>query len=238
MWGRAVCATGVSGTATTPPVNLCDTASGRPEPERMDLALFDFDGTITTVETYPPFVRAATPGWRLALGYPPLAPLILAYRRGLVSGDTARAAIARVAFTGVDSGELEDAGERFAAMDVPRLLRPEAMARIDAHRRRGDTVVVVSGNFDVLLEPWAASHALPVLCSRLERRGGRMTGRYFGLQCVREEKVRRIQEAFDLSQFERVHAYGDTIEDEAMLALADHAHYQRMPHTDELIAAT
>ncbi|WP_133499732.1 HAD-IB family hydrolase [Cognatilysobacter terrigena] len=202
----------------------------------MDLALFDFDGTITTIETYAPFISEAAPRWRIVLGYPPLAPLILAYRRGLVSGNTARSAIARVAFTGLDASEVDAAGESFARTAVPPLLRPEAMARIDAHRRRGDTVVVVSGNFDAFLVPWARSHDLPVLCSTLERRNGRLTGCYAGEQCVREEKVRRIREAFDLSKFERIHAYGDTSEDEAMLAMAHHAHYRRMPHVDEAFA--
>ncbi|AXK71594.1 HAD family hydrolase [Lysobacter sp. TY2-98] len=204
----------------------------------MDLALFDFDGTITTVETYPPFIAAATARWRIALGYPPLAPLILAYRRGLITGNPVRAAIARVAFTGADAASIEAIGETFAKTGLPPLVRPEAMARIHAHRRRGDTVVIVSGNFDVLLEPWARAHDLPVLCSRLERRDGRMTGRYDGAQCVRGEKVRRIREAFDLSQFERIHAYGDTAEDTGMLGIAHHPYYQRIPNADEGLLAT
>ncbi|GAB1596279.1 HAD-IB family hydrolase [Lysobacter claricitrinus] len=195
----------------------------------MDLALFDFDGTITTRETHAPFMHAAVPRWRLALGYPPLAPIILAYRRGLVSGDAARSAIARIAFAGMSAAAYDAAGEVFARDQVPALLRPDAMARIDHHRRRGDTVVVVSGNFDALLKPWAATHGLPVLCSSLERRNGRLTGRYDGAQCVKDGKARRVRAAFDLSAFERIHAYGDTVEDEAMLTMAHHAHYREMP---------
>ncbi|MGY3265089.1 HAD-IB family hydrolase [Lysobacter sp. HA35] len=195
----------------------------------MDLALFVFDGTITTRETYPPFMHAVVPRWRLALGYPPLAPIILAYRRGLVSGNVARAAIARIGFAGMSAAAYDAAGVAFARDAVPALLRPEAMARIDHHRRRGDTVVVVSGNFDALLKPWAATHDLPVLCSTMERRNGRLTGRYDGEQCVRQEKVRRVREAFDLSKFDSIHAYGDTIEDDAMLAMAHHAYFREMP---------
>lgn len=195
----------------------------------MDLALFDFDGTITTRETYPDFVRAAVPGWRRALATPPLAPLVLAYRRGRLSGSTVRAAIARAAFTGANAAAYEAAGTAFARDVIPPLLRPQAMARIAEHRRRGDTVAVVSGNFDALLAPWAAAHALPLLCSALERRGARLTGRYAGAQCVGDEKARRIRAAWNLAAFDRIHAYGDTAEDAAMLALADRRHYRTMP---------
>jgi len=102
----------------------------------MDLALFDFDGTITTRETYPDFVRSAVPGWRLALATPPLAPLIVAYRRGWLSGTAVRAAIARAAFAGSSVTAYEAAGAAFARNALPALLSPEAMARIDWHRRR------------------------------------------------------------------------------------------------------
>jgi hypothetical protein len=44
----------------------------------LDLALFDFDGTVTTRKNLPAFVPSATPGWRVALAAPPLAPPILA----------------------------------------------------------------------------------------------------------------------------------------------------------------
>jgi phosphoserine phosphatase len=54
----------------------------------------------------------------------------------------------------------------------------------------------------------------------LEERGGVLTGRYRGLQCVGEEKARRVRAHYDLSRYGRVHAYGDTPEDHALLALA------------------
>lgn len=195
----------------------------------MDLALFDFDGTITIRDTMPDFVRAALPRPRLMAGRLLLAPMVLGYRAGRVSGVAVRAAIARVGFTGLDAAGYDAHGRRFAADVLPGLVRPSALARIDWHRRRGDTVVVVSGGLDAYLAPWAAAHGLPLLCSVLERRDGRLTGRYAGPQCVRAEKARRVRAAYDVAAFERVHAYGDTAEDRAMLDMADVAHFRSMP---------
>ena len=55
-------------------------------PKTMSLALFDFDGTITTHETMPDFVRQSVSRRRLLLGNLVLAPLVLGYKLGLVSG--------------------------------------------------------------------------------------------------------------------------------------------------------
>ena len=56
----------------------------------MDLALFDFDGTVTKGDTYSPFLRFAVRPHRVALGGILVSPLILAYRLGFVSASRAR----------------------------------------------------------------------------------------------------------------------------------------------------
>ena len=100
------------------------------------------------------------------------------------------------------------------------------MARIAWHRQQGDTVVVVSGGFDLYLKHWCAQHGLDLMCSSLEARDGVMTGRYAGAQCVGPDKARRVRERFDLSAYDIVYAYGDTPEDRELLALAHRRWYR------------
>lgn len=187
---------------------------------QVNLALFDFDGTITTRETYPDFMECSIAPRRLALGKLLLAPLIAGYRLGVVSGTRTRSGIVRFAFRGVDEAGVASAGEVMARDLLPQLLREEAMERIDWHKARGDVVVVVSGGFDLYLSHWCRQHGLELLCSRLESADGILTGRYLGEQCVGEEKCRRVRQQYPLAQFDRVYAYGDTVEDLAMLAMA------------------
>lgn len=195
----------------------------------MDLALFDFDGTITTGESFGPFVKAVAPRWRVRIGGALLAPLVIAYRLGWVSGIVVRAAVVRVAFRGLDAADFDQATLSFTGSYLPTVVRPEALARIAWHRSRGDRVVVVSGAFSEYLRPWCDAQGLELVASSLERRDGRLTGRYAGAQCVLDEKIRRVREACDLAAFERIHAYGDTPEDLPMLALAHERHYRTMP---------
>lgn len=194
-----------------------------------DLALFDFDGTLTICETFPMFVRAAAPRARLAAGQFLLAPVVIGYRVGWVSGVSVRAAIARFAFAGMRCEAFDAHARRFTREALPALLRSEALGRVAWHRARGDTVVVVSGNFDVLLRPWCEANGLALLASTLEARDGVLTGRYRDAQCAGDEKARRVREAYALENFERIHAYGDTVEDLPMLALAHQRHYRGRP---------
>ena len=193
------------------------------------LVLFDFDGTLTTVETFPVFVRFAAPRWRVRLGGLLLAPLVLAYRAGWLSGTTIRAAVVRLAFAGMPAARFDAAARDFIAARLPGLLRPGVLAALRAHRDRGDRVVVVSGNFERLLRPWCEAEGVALMASALDVDGGRLTGRYAGAQCAGEEKARRVREAFPAWPRERIEAHGDTAEDLAMLALAGRATYRHAP---------
>jgi phosphatidylglycerophosphatase C len=195
----------------------------------MDLALFDFDGTITDRETMPDFMHAAVRPGRLLFGKVFLLPLILGYKSKLVSGVAVRAAICFFGFWRVPTQELAIHGQRFAKEFLPTTLRAEAMARIAWHKARGDTVVVVSGGLDVYLSHWCREHGVELLCSALEQRGDKLTGRYLGRQCVRGEKARLVQEQFPPTQYARIFAYGDTPEDRELLALAHEPYYRWQP---------
>lgn len=192
----------------------------------MNLALFDFDGTITTREMFPDFIRFAVERRRLAMGKMLLSPLIVGYKVGLVPGTLVRAAIVKFGFSGVPLTEIEAHGLNFAQSILPSVVRPEAIDRINWHKNQGDTVVVVSGAFDFYLCHWCREHKIEFTCSCLEHKHGVLTGRYLGNQCVLEEKARRVREGYDLSRYDRIYAYGDTKEDLALLAIAHERYYQ------------
>lgn len=192
----------------------------------MNLALFDFDGTITHREMFGDFMRFAASRRRLMLGVPLFAPLMAGYKLGMVSGSAIRAQSVRFGFRGVPATYMQMMGQRFADEALPPVLRPQALERIQWHREQGDRILVVSGALDVYLEHWCKRHALDVICSRLEIVDGRLTGRYHGAQCVGAEKSRRVRETCELDRFPLVYAYGDTPEDLDMLSIAHRRYYR------------
>lgn len=191
----------------------------------MNLALFDFDGTITTADTFTPFVRFAAGRIRAITGTALLAPMILGYELGLVPAPRMRAAAAHVCFRGRREAEVQELGVRYSAT-MARVMRPEALEKLRWHQANGDVVVVVSASLAFYLRPWCASLGLDLICTELEAKAGTLTGRYAGRDCTGGEKARRVLARYDLRQYSSVYAYGDTTEDRELLGLANKRYFR------------
>lgn len=192
----------------------------------MNLALFDFDGTVTSSDTWTPFLRFAVRPARMLAGRVLLIPIVVGYRLGMVSASRGREIAARVGFQGEDAAAVRQLGVAYATTVLPRTIRQSALERIEWHKVQGDDVVVVSASLDVYLGPWCETRGLDYICTTLEERGGSLTGRYVQGDCSGAEKVRRILQRYQLSRYALVYAYGDSAEDREMLELAHKKYYR------------
>jgi HAD superfamily hydrolase (TIGR01490 family) len=190
----------------------------------MNLALFDFDGTLTLGDNFVPFARMQASRRRKLVADVCLSPLVVGYELGYLRPSWMRQRISWFAFRGRPLSEVAQWGEHYAAQVLPRNLRSEAFARLQWHQAQGDTIAVVSASLEPYLAPWCRQHGLELICTRLEVRAGVCTGRYLHGDCTGAEKARRIRERFELQRYAQVYAYGDTPEDSEMLALAHRPH--------------
>src|SRR5690606_41872646 len=149
----------------------------QPQGMPMELALVDFDHTVTTCDTYGRFLRHVATPEQLASSRWSVGPWVAGYRLGLVSASALRVRVTRKVFNGRDAAEIAAIGADYARDVLPRVVRPEMLGRIAEHRARGHEVVIVSGSLDVYLEPWCRGHGLDWICNRLESEAGRLTGR-------------------------------------------------------------
>src|SRR5688572_27772286 len=101
----------------------------------MNLALFDFDGTITSTDSWTPFMRFAVPRRRLLAGPALLLPVVVGYRLGALSASRGREMAARVAFQGESAAVIRRKGAAYASETLPADVRPEALDRIHWHRK-------------------------------------------------------------------------------------------------------
>ena len=185
----------------------------------MDLALVDFDHTVTTCDTYSRFLRSVATPEQLARAKWSVGPWLAGYKLRLLSAAMLRTRATQVTFAGRDPAEIAAIGVRYALDALPGMLRPEMTKRIGWHRARGDRVAIVSASLDAYMQPWCDARGLDLICNRLEAVDGRLTGRYLGGDRG-EHKAADVRARYDLAGFDRVFAYGDSGEDEPMLALA------------------
>lgn len=196
------------------------------------LALFDFDGTITRKDSFLPFVLFSATRWQALLGAIILAPYIIGYKTRLVSSSTMRARLARFVFRGVSASRARELGRDFASQVLPDTVRSEASERLNWHKKNGDRIIVVSAALDLYLIPFCNKHGVELICTEMEVSDGRITGKYRDGDCTGSEKVARLLRFIDLSLFDEVFAYGDTVEDVELLRLASHRYF-RWKEVDE-----
>ena len=199
------------------------------------VAVFDFDGTLTLSDSFLPFLRAIAGRRRYLLGLIKLSPVLLGYCFKLIPNWRAKEAMLTHFLAGVSTTQLASAGERFARRGLPKLLRPEAIARLTWHQQRGHRTLIVSASPEVYLQPWAELMGIDYVAgTRLESRNGYITGRILGKNCYGPEKVARLQAILPaiLPEIKQtppcvLHAYGDSKGDRELLAIAQYPYYRK-----------
>lgn len=192
---------------------------------RPHLALFDFDGTITSRDTMFAFVHHAKGPLRTGLGLLWLSPVLALHAIGLVGATTAKTALLRHFFGGTTRETLASWGETFTD-EIEAMVRPRARARLAWHREQGHEIVLVSASLDIWLRPWATRHGYPVLCTEAAFEGDRCTGALATPNCNGAEKESRIRAMLDLKRYAHIYGYGDSSGDKQMLALANEIAYR------------
>ncbi|SBS34987.1 haloacid dehalogenase-like hydrolase [Marinomonas spartinae] len=198
----------------------------------MNIALFDFDGTITNADMYTKFLHFSGTRRRALLAKIVLPPFFILYKVGVIPAPRMRTIASFVAFSGRKVDEVAAAGEEYAADVVPNHLREVALNKLKWHKNNGDQIVIVSASLDVYLKPWCAQNGFALVCSELEVDSGRFSGRYVNGDCSCANKPKLIGSKFELEQYEQIYAYGDTKEDLAMLSVADEAYLNWEPHPE------
>jgi phosphatidylglycerophosphatase C len=200
--------------------------SGSGHDDRVVVAAFDVDGTLTTRDCVVPFLARFAAHPRVLVRALRRLPHLLA---AIVHRDRDRlkAVVSEVVLQGVELERLEAEAAEFAEVVVHTRLRPDTTARLRWHGEQGHRLLLVSASYAVYLRHVAEALGVDVvIATELEAAGGVCTGRLMGPNCRAAEKQRRLASWLAAEGFERdrvtVWAYGDSAGDRELLAAADH----------------
>jgi phosphatidylglycerophosphatase C len=195
------------------------------------LVLFDFDGTITNRDSLKDFLFFYH-GWvKVWLGFIVLSPILALFVVRVIPNHSAKQILLRYFFGKEPLVVFNARCKDFATQHIPKIIRTGALKQINQHLSNRETVVVVSASPENWVKPWCESMGLLCLATRLEAKDNKITGNYSGNNCYGNEKVRRIKEKFNLSEFKAIIAYGDSRGDREMLELADIKNYKPFQST-------
>ena len=192
----------------------------------MHLALFDFEGTVTTDDSLIKFIRFVVGDTRFMLGITVLFPMLIIYKLKLISNYKAKQIMLSYFFKGMSEEKFIELANEYSLSHIDTILRPKAMARIAWHKDQKHKVVIVSASIESYLKPWCDKNGLDLIATRLEINNGILTGKFATKNCYGIEKVKRITEKYNLSEYNTIYAYGDSIGDGEMLEIASKSYYK------------
>lgn len=200
--------------------------------DKPTVALYDFDGTITTCDTMSLFVDfvCGKGAFRRALLHqlPALCRCVAGRLAGKeVDFSPVKEAVLQPCFKGSACGDMQAVAHAFVAV-IEGCLNRRVMQSLRAHQEAGHRVAIVSASPAVWIEPWARLNGIDsVIATRMAvaDMGGACTytGRFEGVNCNGEEKRRRVEAAFPRGQFHLV-AYGNSRGDYPLLRYAHEAY--------------
>lgn len=189
------------------------------------LALFDFDGTITTKDTLLDFAAFVKSKAAVYIYLLKLSPDLIKIKAGKRIKQNPKINFMEYFFGGLSVEEMNALGEKYCKKRLPKLLNLDAIKKLAWHREQGHEIAVVSASPEQWLWPWCRDNGYKLICTKLEVVDGKITGNVNGKNCNGREKERRIKAEYDLATFEKIYAYGNSGGDKHMLALAHEQFY-------------
>jgi phosphatidylglycerophosphatase C len=193
------------------------------------LAIFDLDGTITRSDTLRHYIggfllrRRPSRLWRLPLC---LLPLL---RFCIDGGDRGRlkSGIIRLTLGGLPRAELEHWNRSFIGQLLRGGVYAEALAQIDAQRRAGAHLVLLSASPDLYVPAIAAALGFDAtICTQLRwHADGRLDGTLASANRRGAEKMRCVRALLQARQPQHSSAYGNSRADLPHLKLVSEGVY-------------
>lgn len=190
------------------------------------LALFDFDGTITTKDSFVDFLVFSAKKRKIVKNFVKLIPTYLKYKFKIISKRTAKEIVISRFFHGESESSFEYKANLYYKNRISKLVKKSALEQIKWHQSQNHTVVVVSGSISTWLSDWCRKHNLDLIATELEVVNNKLTGKFATENCFGDEKVRRIIQKYNLDEYDYIYAYGNSKGDREMLELANEPYYK------------
>ena len=161
---------------------------------KMKIAFFDFDGTITKDDSFLKFIRFVVGDFRFIVGFVFLLPILILYKLKIIPNHKAKEIVLRYFFKGCKEEEFKKVANEYSLVHIDKILRPKAIEKINWHKNQGHKVVVVSASIECWLRPWCEKNNLELIATKLEIKDDIVTGKLLSKNCYGVEKVNRIKE--------------------------------------------
>ena len=191
------------------------------------LAIFDFDGTISKIDSTKFFLKISFGKIHFFYGYY-LRFIHLFILSKFGTYDFIKLKEKRISFflKNMTLKKFDQLIHKFNTQFFNNYLKSDALKKLDWHKKNNHEIVILSASLNKLLSQWSSSNNYILIANNLSFRNDILTGDFERPDCSYNEKLVRLNELIDLDNFDHIYGYGDTESDISFLNVVDEPYFQ------------
>jgi len=189
-----------------------------------NLVFFDFDGTLTTWDSFELFLVFLFKKHPLKIvKVPALVYYCVLLKLGFINNHTFKERVLGLLMKGMKKKTIASVVKSFIEIGVPKILDWKTVRDLKNHVKAGDKVYIVSASFDFYLKPIFSDWSVQgIICTNVEWEDTRLTGDIRGQTCYGMEKLKRLMQIFPMDELRNAYVYTDDLSDFPMLETVKH----------------
>jgi phosphatidylglycerophosphatase C len=190
------------------------------------IALFDFDGTITTIDSTKAFYKFLYKSkfQYFLYNYIYCFWVIILLKLRLINYLFLKKYRLNIHTSRFSENEFNQLNREFHIKIFNSLLNPKALKKIQWHENLGHDVWIISASYDFLLTQWSKNNNYNLITNKTEiKQGSRIM---LGKDVNFDAKLEYLRLQINLDNYSKIYAYGDSEGDISMLSVADYKFYK------------
>lgn len=193
--------------------------------EKQIIAIFDFDGTLTTKDTFLEFIIYVYGRKKLYYGILINSIWIILMKLNLYPNWKAKQRIFSWFFKDMPYNEFIKWGYLFIKR-IDEIINFSSIEILNKHLINNHTVYVISASIDEWVRPWCYKRGIKnIICTQVSiNKSKKLTGKFLTSNCNGQEKVNRFTKLEPKRDNYTLYAYGNSIGDKEILEFSDYSH--------------
>ena len=189
------------------------------------LYLFDFDGTISSKDSFSHFFVKTFGKKKIAL------KLIANFHKIFFTVVTnkekskVKELIISLFLKGKTKQEIESLGKEYSNSFINQIIRTKALDYI-SNLNEKNNIYIVSASLSFWLSNFAKNIGVNLISTELAYENNIFTGKFKGENCKGKEKVNRIKKEISLNEYTKIISFGDSKGDREMFAISTEVNYK------------
>jgi len=193
------------------------------------LAIFDFDKTITTKDSFNDFFIAQFGIINFLIFMLRNSFYVSLYITGRMENHVIKEKLLSNYFKNASYPEFAEKCREYSRYRLPGIINKECIKKIIWHKQMNHELVLLSASLYEWIEPWAKDIGFShIICTKIEIIDGKVTGKIKSEEnCYGKNKLNLLNKIFNDMTSYYIYAYGDSKSDKYFLEIADEAFYKR-----------